>query len=218
MTQTRGQLITFEGPEACGKTTQVGRLASVLQEQGLRVLVVREPGGTELGERIRTLLKEEHFGYPMSAQAEFLLFAASRAQLVREKMQPALEAGTWVLCDRFLDSSWVYQGMARGMPLDVITTINAFAIGACMPDLTLFLDLPWEVSEQRLQRRRHSDRLEQEPAAFHKAVLAGYRRLAQEKPERVVSLDAQKTPEALQSEIRHVISDRYSSLSLASQP
>lgn len=214
-----GRFITFEGPEACGKTTQVGRLAAKLQGLGLRVLVLREPGGTQLGEQVRRLLKDdEAMPAPIAPQAEFLLFAASRAQLVREKIVPALEAGTWVVCDRFLDSSWVYQGIARGMPLASIEAINAFAVDGCLPHLTLLLDLPWEVSDQRLQRRRYTDRLEQEPASFHQAVVGGYRLLAQTHPERIVSLDAQQAPEALESDIWNVISEKFSHACLANHP
>ncbi len=209
----RGIFVTFEGPEAAGKTTQIRRLAARLEARGQPVLLVREPGGTALGESIRRLLKQD--SEEVSARAEFLLFAASRAQLIQEKIMPALKAGTWVLCDRFVDSSWVYQGIARGLPLELIEAVNGFATFGIMPDITFLMELSWEVSSQRLANRRYTDRLEQEPEGFHQAVVSGYKQLAKKYPERVVVLDAQEHPEYIEEAITHVIEKRFPKACLA---
>ena len=136
----RGRFITFEGGEGCGKSTQVVRLAAALEERGLKVLLTREPGGTRLSELIRTLLKDEAEDPPVD-RAELLLFLAARAQLVRNVIAPALEAGTWVVSDRFSDSTVAYQGYGRGLPVDFVRQANDFACEGLRPDLTFLLDL-----------------------------------------------------------------------------
>jgi dTMP kinase len=196
---SRGNLISLEGSEGCGKSTQIARLADHLRSQGHHVLTVREPGGTPLGEAIRHLLKHDATGHGMTPESELLLFAASRAELVRKSILPALEAGTWVLCDRFFDSTTVYQGMARGLPMPSVLAINAFAVDTCVPDLTLVLDLPVAESLSRMQRRPGSgpahDRMESEPNSFYEAVRQGYLSLAAREPARVRVVSASDSPD-----------------------
>src|SRR5947207_10802562 len=138
---SRGLFITFEGSEGCGKSTQVQRLAARLKHAGVAVLVTREPGGTAIGEKIRDLLQFAPESFAMTPETEVLLFEASRSQLVREMIQPALEKGTIVISDRFFDSTTVYQGVARKLSPEIIATLNAFAVGAARPDLTFILDV-----------------------------------------------------------------------------
>ena len=141
---SKGWFITFEGSEGCGKSTQIRRLSGFLQSMGREVLTIREPGGTPIGESIRQLLQHDASAKNMTADAELLLFAASRAQLVREVIRPALRKGAIVLCDRFLDSTTVYQGVARALDSRNVAAINDFAVSGTLPDLTLLLDLPSE--------------------------------------------------------------------------
>ena len=192
-----GIFITFEGSEGCGKTTQIERLARRLAAGGSdrQVLTLREPGGTPLGEEVRRLLKHTAPGWSVAPEAELLLFAASRAQLVRETIAPALAAGRVVLCDRFLDSTTVYQGVARRLEPDRVSAINEFAAGSLRPDVTILLDLPAELALGRARRREQAagqgpDRMEQEPAVFYEQVRAGYLRLAEAFADRFVVIDA----------------------------
>ena len=147
-----GRFITFEGGEGCGKSTQIRILAERLRAAGKDVLLTREPGGTELAEKIRALVREESAD-PPNFRAETLLFLASRAQVVENVIRPALAAGTWVLCDRFADSTFAYQGYGRGLDLDEIKRINSFATGGLAPDRTVLLDVSPEVSEKRMRAR-----------------------------------------------------------------
>src|SRR3954471_23566971 len=150
---SRGTFITFEGSEGCGKSTQALRLAARLEQQGIRTLVTREPGGTAIGEKIRDLLQFAPERFAMTPETEMLLCEASRAQLVRETIAPALEQGTIVIYDRFFDSTTVYQGVARKLPPDIVETLNAFAIGDARPDVTIVLDVDVETARQRMLRR-----------------------------------------------------------------
>ncbi len=189
----RGRFITFEGTEACGKSTQIARLRDALQAAGREVLLTREPGGTGVGERVRELLQHAPEGEGMEPEAELLLFAASRAQLVREVVGPALARGTWVLADRFLDSTTVYQGAARGLDRGAVDAINTFAVGGLLPDRTFLLDLEITESRRRLGLRDGEgggDRMEREPDAFFERVRAGYLDLAEAEPDRIRVLDA----------------------------
>jgi dTMP kinase len=189
------RFITFEGGEAVGKSTQIERLAARLKERGDEVLITREPGGTPLGEQIRHLLKHAPEGQGMTPKTELLLFLASRAELVRKVIGPALDRGAWVLCDRFHDSTTVYQGAGRGLPEEIVSRLNGFAIGARLPGLTLVLDVEPEISRQRLLERAGNiavvaaagtpDRMEEQPADFFDRVRQGYGDLAQAHPERV---------------------------------
>jgi dTMP kinase len=189
----KGLFITFEGSEACGKSTQIKMLAESLRKSGHEPLLLREPGGTAAGEAIRHLLQHAPEGEALTPEAELLLFAASRAQLVREKILPALAAGRIVICDRFLDSTTVYQGVARRIPANDTARINAFAVGNCMPNVTFLLDLDHETSVARMQSaNRKPDRIERESSIFFQAVRNGYLSLAKENTKRVILLEASR--------------------------
>jgi len=188
------KFITFEGSEACGKTTQIQLLTRWLKEQGRDFVSLREPGGTALGEAVRHLLKHDPAGLGMVPEAEMLLFAASRAELVRKAILPALNQGQWVICDRFHDSTLVYQGLARGLGEAAVEQINQVAIQGVEPTLTLVLDLDPKEAQSRLQRRPNpidqEDRMEKEPPSFYEAVTAGYHKLAAQHPQRVKLIPA----------------------------
>ncbi len=185
-----GYFITFEGPDGSGKTTQLRRLQRWLEAEGYAVVVTREPGGTSIGERIRALLHDTAHA-EMTAHAEILLYSASRAQLVAQVIRPALAAGKVVLCDRYVDSTYAYQGYGRGLPLAMLRTITAFATGGLMPDLTLYFDVPPEVGLQRRLRSGETlTRLDREALVFHRRVRRGYKALMAADPRRWVPIDA----------------------------
>ena len=206
-----GRFLTFEGCEGCGKSTQITSTLAWLRSSNLTVHEVREPGGTPVGEVIRHLLKHDPVGQSMTAQTELLLFAASRAELVRQTILPALDRGEWIIADRFHDSTTVFQGNARGLPMDEVNFINRFAIAHREPDLTLILDLdPAEARSRALRRPRpigQKDRLEDLGLDFYQKVAQGYRDLAQREPKRVKLIDASGTREQtfamIQKELRH---------------
>ena len=206
---SRGWFITFEGNEGCGKSTQIRRLTADLERAGRRVVGVREPGGTPLGERIRHLLQHAPEGAGMCAETELLLFAASRAQLVREVIRPALARGAVVVSDRFLDSTTVYQGVARRLAAPDVAAINGFAVGDTLPDVTLVLDIPARLGMERVASRQGAvpDRMEQEPAAFYEAVREGYLDLARARPERVRVVDGTEPEETVARAIRAVLEE-----------
>jgi dTMP kinase len=205
-----GLFITFEGTEGCGKSTQIKALAARLQGEGQQVLQTREPGGTPLGEAVRNLLQHDAAGEGMSPEAELLLFTASRAQLTRERILPALAQGEIVLCDRFMDSTTVYQGVARQIDTGAVATINQFAVGQARPDLTILIDLSPEVGMARVHARSDGqlDRMEQEAIEFFQAVRAGYLKLAESEPERFLVLDGSASVEALESQIWEAVQPR----------
>jgi dTMP kinase len=187
------RFISLEGGEAAGKSTQIELLADRLKSLGQTVLTTREPGGTPLGESIRHLLKHAPEGRGMNAKTELLLFLASRAELVRKVIVPALDRGTWVLADRFLDSTTVYQGAGRKLPAEVIERVNALAVGTHLPGLTLVLDLEPTEARHRLQARAvedNFDRMEEETADFFERVRQGYRDIAAAHPQRVKIVSA----------------------------
>jgi dTMP kinase len=188
--------VTFEGIDGSGKSTQAALLSARLEREGHEVVTTREPGGTELGERIRDLLL--HGGH-VTPWAEALLYAASRAQHVDELVRPALERGAWVVCDRYVDSSVAYQGAGRELGLDRILDLNLAAVGGLMPDRTFLLEL--DVSQLAARLGGDHDRLEREAEHFHARVAEGYRTLAARDPERIVVLDASRAPEALAEEV-----------------
>ncbi|MCB1275006.1 dTMP kinase [Prosthecobacter sp.] len=193
-----GFLLSFEGSEGCGKSTQIRLLRERLENSGRKVEVLREPGGTEVGESIRHLLQHAKEGASMTPEAELLLFAASRAQIVREKIRPLLEAGVFVILDRFLDSTTVYQGHARGLPLESVNAINRFAIGGMLPQLTILLDLDTKAAWQRIHATgRELDRMESQPPEFFEKVRQGYLEVARAEPHRVQVVDASASPEAV---------------------
>lgn len=202
----RGLFVTIEGPEGAGKSTQANLLKERLQSLG-PLLHTREPGGTPIGERIRSLLLDEA-GREMAAQTEMLLFAAARAQFVREVVEPALVAGQLVLSERYVDASLAYQGHARGLGIDVVRKVNAVATGGLMPDLTILLDIDPEVGLARARhaagkdgRPGHGDRLEQEDVAFHIRVREGFRLLAREEATRFRVVDGSRDPRTVHEEI-----------------
>ena len=205
-----GRLISFEGSEGAGKSTQIARLAAQFQQAGREVLTTREPGGTEIGEQIRNLLVHNSKGDEMCAETELLLFAAARAQLVREVIAPALLRGAIVLSDRFLDSSTVYQGIGRNLAADPVSQINRSAVGNVMPDLTVVLDVPEEVSLARLKRRASGlpDRMERQNVEFYRKVREGYLVLARGLPERFVLLDGTQPEDVIERRIRAELAAR----------
>ena len=202
---SRGRFITFEGGEGCGKSTQVARLKAALEAEGVEVVLVREPGGTWLSEEIRRLIKDQDVDAPCD-RAELLLFLAARAQLVRNVIRPALDAGKWVVSDRFSDSTLAYQGYGRRLPLDVIRTANDFACGGLVPDLTVFMDVSPENSRVRRLKRESTtnetaDRIEREGDAFHSRIRRGFAELAAAEPSRIVTIDANGSPDSVWDEI-----------------
>jgi len=205
-----GLFITFEGTEGCGKSTQINALAARLQDQGQQVLQTREPGGTPLGEAVRDLLQHDEAGAGMSPEAELLLFTASRAQLTRERILPAIAKGEIVLCDRFMDSTTVYQGVARQIDIQAVAAINRFAVGEARPDLTILIDLSPEVGMARVHARSDGqlDRIEQEAIEFFQAVRAGYLKLAESEPERFLVLDGSASVEVLEQQIWAAVQPR----------
>jgi dTMP kinase len=184
-----GLFITFEGPEGSGKSTHIRRLQQWLEKQGHKCLITREPGGTGIAETLREIVKYHNKDEQIYDETELLLFEASRAQHVRHLIKPALERGEIVLCDRFADSSTAYQGYARGLGPDTVRSLNAYAIGDCVPDLTLILDVPPEIglarTIERSEARRDEDRMEAEALEFHRKVREGFLEIARLEPERV---------------------------------
>ena len=205
--------ITFEGSEGCGKSTQVQRLAARLKRAGVLYLVTREPGGTPIGETIRELLQFAPHGGGMTPQTELLLFEASRSQLVRETIKPALESGLCVVADRFFDSTTVYQGVARKLNQQIVERLNAFAVGDFVPDITFVLDIDAETARSRLKRTvRRPDRMEQESTEFYDRVRTGYRELAIRDPHRIILIDGARPADEVENEIWEMISNRFPQL------
>ncbi len=205
-----GKLISFEGSEGSGKSTQIARLAAHLQKISRDVITVREPGGTEIGEQIRNIIVHNSKGEEMCAETELLLFAAARAQLVREVIAPALLRGATVLSDRYLDSSTVYQGVARNLSMDPVNQINHFAVGNIMPDITVVIDVPTEVSLTRIRQRASDlpDRMERENIDFYTKVREGYLVLAKGLPERFVVIDGTQNEDTIEKKIWAAVKDR----------
>ncbi len=199
----RGRLITFEGGEGSGKSTHLAMLADNLEAKGHSLVRTREPGGTQLADRIRTLLLEESdCDHIIDAKAELFLMLASRAQHVREIILPALDAGQIVLCDRFTDASIAYQGEGRGLPKDTILEMSLFASQGIMPDLTFLLDIPIAEGLARVAHRGKSNRLDKEAFGFHEAVQRGYAALVRENPKRIFLIDGTQSKEQVASDIR----------------
>lgn len=199
-------LISFEGSEGAGKSTQIAKLAEHLRASGRTVLLTREPGGTDFGEEVRNILKHAPYGDRLTDEAELLLFIAARAQIVREVIKPALARGEVVLCDRFTDSTLAYQGAGRGLDVNFIRSLNDFATGGLNPHRTYFLDLPTETGLARARNRAAAnaptDRMETMNTLFYDRVAWCYRQLGEAEPTRIVTLDAAQTPETLAGLIR----------------
>jgi dTMP kinase len=204
--------ITFEGSEGCGKSTQLQRLAARLERSDVPHLVTREPGGTPIGETIRELLQFASHNSGMTPETELLLFEASRSQLVREVVKPALERGMCVIADRFFDSTTVYQGVARKLDLEMVERLNSFAVGDCIPNVTFVLDIDAASAKLRMQKPRRPDRMEQEPDEFYERVREAYRELAVCEPNRVVLIDGSRNADEIENEIWTTLRSRFPSL------
>jgi len=198
-----GKFITIEGIEGVGKSTNIRHLVNTIENAGLAVLTTREPGGTPMAERIRELVAE-HGDEPMPDIAELLLVFASRALHVNNVIRPALAAGTWVICDRFTDSSRAYQGGGRGLPAENIDRLAEWVHGDVVPDLTILLDAPVETGMERAGRRGDPDRFESEQNDFFQRVRATYLKIAAEHPERFVVVDAARSLDAVQNTIEDI--------------
>lgn len=201
----RGRFITFEGGEGCGKSTQIRLLADRLRASGKDILLAREPGGTPLAERIRSLVREE-LDDPPNARAETLLFLASRAQLVESVLRPALASGKWVLCDRFADSTFAYQGYGRGFDLAELKRLNGFATGGLVPDRTVLLTVSPDVAARRMRMREaathtSADRMECAGEDFHKRLNEGFLSLATAEPDRFSVIESDGTVEEVSERI-----------------
>ena len=202
----RGKFISLEGGEGAGKSTQVKALAAALRKRGIDLVVTREPGGSEGAERIRDLLlggDDDRW----TDRAEALLFAAARADHIERRIRPALEAGQWVLCDRFIDSSLAYQGGAGELGIEQVRAINAFAIGDTFPDRTLVLALTEGGARARARDNETSDRIGGRSEGYHQKVDLAFRLIASEEPERVRIVDASGSPEEVTDRLLHAIAD-----------
>jgi dTMP kinase len=209
--------ITFEGSEGSGKSTQADRLSGRIKRCGLPCILTREPGGTPIGETIRELLQFAPHNSTMTAEAELLLFEASRSQLVRDVIKPALERGVCVIADRFFDSTTVYQGAARKLDRGMIERLNAFVVGDYEPDITFVLDVDAATAESRMQREpRKADRMEQQPAEFYERVREGYRELATHEPKRTVMIDGSGDADEIERQIWKTLCSRFSVLAKTS--
>ena len=210
----RGIFITIEGPDGSGKTTALQQVVPRLQqEMNRKVVATREPGGSPIAEKIRSLILDPSHT-DMDSRTEALLYAASRRQHLVEKVLPVLESGDVIFCDRFVDSSIAYQGYARGIGEEGIREINQFATEGIEPDVTLYIDVPAEVGIQRIHANldeREYNRLDQEKLAFHEKVRAGYQHLAQANPERIVVVDGTMSRESVAEACYHIIKNRYPS-------
>lgn len=196
MTRARGKFISLEGGEGAGKSTLLAGLHAHLEQRGIVVVRTREPGGTGLGEAVRAIVLDPALG-EMSAETELLLMFASRAQLVRELIEPALAAGQWILCDRFADASHAYQGAGRGQPAERIDDLESWTCKGLKPDLTLLLDLPVATGRARVEGRGAADRIESEADAFFERVRACYRQRAADEPVRFALIDATVSPDGV---------------------
>ena len=201
----KGLFIVMEGPDGSGKTTQINLLEQYLKEAGYECLITREPGGTVIGEEVRELILNPEYK-EMSPVTEMLLYAASRAQLVHEVIGPALEAGRIVISDRFVDSSIVYQGIARNLGISTVAAVNAPGIGIYRPDGIFFIDLSEAEGIRRKKNQKKLDRMEQESIDFHHLVSEGYRKVLAERPE-VIKIDGGKDIDVIQKNIRNHVDE-----------
>ena len=203
----KGKFITFEGCDGCGKSTQLKLLIERLQEMGVEHIFTREPGGGKISEAIREILLNGK-NSEMGDECEALLYAAARAQHIKDRVEPALAAGKLVVCDRYVDSSFAYQAYARGLGVEFVEKINAFALEKYLPDLTIFFDLSPQEAFLRKKGADAEDRLEQAGAAFHERVYQGYLALAEKYPERIVKIDARKSVEEIAEEVVSILREK----------
>jgi dTMP kinase len=202
-----GTFITFEGGEGCGKSTHIDRVVARLRGEGRSVILTREPGGTQIGEQIRHVLQYSQKSAAMLPETELLLFCASRAQLVREVIAPALRSGQIVICDRFHDSTTVYQGIGRKLDPSSVAAINSFAIDDCRPDLTFVIDLDPRIGLERARGRELFDRMENQSLEFYQRVRQGYLDLAKREPARVKIIDGSQSIDVVQAQIWKLLCD-----------
>lgn len=200
----KGKFITFEGGEGSGKSTQVARLAERLRADGIETVVTREPGGTPLAEDIRALILEAK----PEPVTELLLFAAARAEHIGKVIRPALDFGTFVVCDRFIDSTRVYQGLLGGAPADLIASLEKSTVAPTFPDLTIVLDLAPESGLARIAARGALSRFDAESAAYHQRLREGFRAVARDEPHRCVLIDASRAEEAIARDVWAAVSSR----------
>jgi len=203
-----GIFITMEGPDGSGKTTQIDLLKKYLEHRGYDIVIAREPGGTTIGEAIREIILNPDYK-EMGHMTELLLYASARAQLVNQVIKPALAEGKAVICDRFVESSAVYQGIGRGLGVDTVYEVNNFALGDVKPKLTIFMDLDAEDGIKRKKKQAELDRMEQEDLSFHKRVVEGYRQLAKLYPERIVPINATLPIDEIHSMIVQEVEQRF---------
>ena len=203
----RGKFITFEGCDGCGKSTQLRLFSEYLTKNGIPHIFTREPGGGKISEAIREILLSGK-NMEMTDECEALLYAASRVQHLSDRVEPALKEGKLVICDRYVDSSFAYQAYARGLGVDFIGKINAFAIEKYLPDVTIFIELTPEEAFRRKHGADENDRLEQAGMAFHKRVYEGYCVLAEKEPLRIVKVDGRQTPEKIFEDILKTLRER----------
>ncbi len=203
----RGKFITFEGCDGCGKSTQLKMLSDHLTKEGVPHIFTREPGGGKISEQIREILLNGK-NSEMTDACEALLYAAARVQHLSDRVEPALSEGKLVICDRYVDSSLAYQAFARGLGVDFVEKINAYALEHYLPDVTVFIDLTPEEAFKRKHGADENDRMELAGIVFHKKVYAGYRTLAEKYPERVVCVDGRKTPQEIFEDILHILKSR----------
>ncbi len=203
---TTGFFITIEGPEGAGKTTVMQDVFEQLKSEGYDLISTREPGGIRISERIREVILDNEFT-EMDGRTEALLYAAARRQHLVEKIEPALAQGKVVLCDRFVDASLAYQGYARGLGIDEVLSINEFAIGKLMPDLTLYFDVEPEIGLNRIAKNdnRELNRLDVESLAFHQAVRTGYQEVVKRYPNRIQVIDASQSQEEVTNYVLNVL-------------
>lgn len=203
----KGTFITFEGCEGAGKSTQIRLLSQYLAERGKECVVTREPGGSAISEAIRAVILDGK-NTAMTDECEALLYAAARAQHLSDTVLPALEAGKTVLCDRYIFSSFAYQGYGRGLGMGFLRAVNSFALQGHMPDITLFLDIPPRSAFERKHGADQNDRIEQAGEAFHARVYQGYLRLAEEYPGQIVRVDCSGTKFETNEKIRALLAGR----------
>jgi dTMP kinase len=197
----RGLFVTVEGTDGCGKTTQITNIVDYLSSLGCRVILTREPGGTRISENIRSIILDPAFT-EMHSITELMLYSAARAQLVEQVIKPAIANCETVICDRYVDSFYAYQGYGRGLDMEMLKQITSLAINNTMPDITFFFDLDPEIGLRRRMNAANGDRIENEQIEFHRRVYYGYRQLAKENPDRIKTIDASRSVDEVWEDVR----------------